>query len=339
MYVCQTSFAGKQLMERPYLRLVVSIVNFRTSTLVCNLLPKLIQQLDANRDHICIVDNHSEDNSISEITNFIKSNNIESYVTFVPSLKNGGFSYGNNLALATCIEQLGCVPEFVLLLNPDTSIDETVIDPLLEFMYQNPKAGIAGSRLESEDGVPQCSAFRFQSIKSELVGSLRLGVVNQLFPTWSVAPDAIPVNPTQVDWVAGASMLIRYKVIQDIGLMDEKYFLYFEETDFCLQAARKQWQCWYVPQSRVIHFVGQSTGVISGNVTRKRRPKYWFESRQYYFRKNFGVIYTMITDLVWGTGFTLWRFRRFIQNKPDTDPEYMLWDFWRFSIFFSWLQK
>lgn len=320
-------------------RLLVSIVNYRSSSLVCKLLPELIQQIDAQCDHICVVDNNSADNSVSIIGDFIKSNQFDSIVTLVPSDKNGGFSFGNNLAINRMIEKFGRSPEFVWLLNPDTSIHKPAVKPLLDFMSEVPEAGIAGSRLESEDGSPQCSAFRFQTIRSEFVGSLRLGFINRLFPDWSVTSIAIPVKATQVDWVAGASMLIRYEVILDAGLMDENYFLYFEETDFCLQAARKNWQCWYVPHSCVIHYVGQSTGIISGNVMRKRRPKYWFESRQYYFRKNYGAIYTMLTDMVWGSGFTIWRVRRFLQQKPDTDPKYMLWDFWRNSIFFSWLHK
>lgn len=320
-------------------RLIVSIVNYRASALVCELLPDLIKQIDTERDHICIVDNDSEDSSVSEIAEYIKIHQFELYVTLISSIKNGGFSYGNNLAITSMIEQFGQPPEFVLLLNPDTSMDKPAIEPLLNFMLQNPEVGITGSRLESEDGSAQCSAFRFHSVRSEFVSSLRLGFLNRLFPTWSVTSIAIPESATKVDWVAGASMLIRYEVIKDIGLMDENYFLYFEETDFCIQAARKDWQCWYVPQSRVTHYVGQSTGVVSGSITRKRRPKYWFESRQYYFRKNYGVIYTMATDLIWGTGFAIWRLRRFIQQKQDTDPEYMLWDFWRNSIFCSWLKK
>ena len=321
------------------LRLVVSIVNYRASALVCKLLPGLIEQLDTECDHVCIVDNDSGDNSVNDIAKFIALNQYEPLVTLIPSDKNGGFSFGNNLAITSMIERFGQTPEFVLLLNPDTAIDKPALQPLLDFMSQVPEAGIAGSRLESEDGTPQCSAFRTPSIRSEFVGSLRLGVINRLFPTWSVTSLAIPETATKVDWVAGASMLIRYEVIQDIGLMDESYFLYFEETDFCLQAARKGWQCWYVPESKVTHYVGQSTGVISGDIARSRRPKYWFESRQYYFRKNYGALYTMAADLIWGSGFAIWRLRRLIQQKQDTDPKYMLWDFWRNSIFFSWLQK
>jgi len=320
-------------------RLLVCIVNYRSSPLICKLIPNLLSQLNLVHDHICVVDNHSEDNSVNEISEFIKSNQLESYVSFIPAIKNGGFSFGNNLAITKTIELFGQEPEFILLLNPDTAINKPAISPLLEVMLQNSNVGIAGSRLESEDGSPQCSAFRFQSIRSEFVGSLRLGFIHRMFPGWSVSSISIPQTVTKVDWVAGASMLIRYEVIKDIGLMDENYFLYFEETDFCLQAAKNGWQCWYVPQSRVTHYVGQSTGVISGSITRRRRPKYWFESRQYYFRKNYGVIYTMLADLIWGVGFATWRFRRIIQQKQDTDPKYMLWDFWRYSIFFSWLKK
>ena len=150
---------------------------------------------------------------------------------------------------------------------------------------------------------------------------------------------ALGKSAMKVDWVSGACMLIRREVLKDIGLMDEDYFLYFEETDFCLQANRQGWPCWYVPDSRVIHYVGQSTGVVSGDVERRRRPQYWFQSRQRYFLKNHGVFYTLMTDFVWGSTFALWRLRRRVQKKPDLDPEKMLLDFWKNSLFITLFKR
>ena len=135
---------------------------------------------------------------------------------------------------------------------------------LVEFMNDHPKVGIAGSRLENPNGTPQCSAFRFHSVLSELEGGLRLGIVSRLLRNRVVAP---PVSDEQheTDWVAGASMIVRHGVFADIGLMDEGYFLYFEEVDFCLRAHRAGWHCWYVPASRVVHLVGQSSGVTGAD--------------------------------------------------------------------------
>jgi GT2 family glycosyltransferase len=134
-----------------------------------------------------------------------------------------------------------------------------------------------------------------------------------------------------MDWLPGASLLIRREVFETIELMDEGYFLYYEETDFCLQAARYGWECWYVPSSHVMHLAGQSTGVTTPTDQPKRLPQYWFNSRRRYFVKNHGRLYAAIADTVWFLGFVSWRGRRLIQRKPDTDPPCLLQDFVRNS--------
>jgi GT2 family glycosyltransferase len=151
-----------------------------------------------------------------------------------------------------------------------------------------------------------------------------------LLKKWQVA---LPISdlPVKVDWLAGASMLIRKQVFEDIGLFDDEYFLYFEETDFCLQAKKAGWPCWYVPASRVVHFVGSSTGVTDGS--KKRRPRYWFESRQRYFLKNHGRLYLVLANLVWAGAYSLYRIRLKIQHKPDNETEFLLWDFVNFNFF------
>lgn len=317
-------------------RLLVSIVNYRSSSLVCELLPGLIEQLNKETDHVVVVDNASPDDSCKVLENFIKSNHYSDKVTLTSSSVNGGFSYGNNLAIKTANIKFNSSPEFVLLLNPDTKLRNGAIEALLAFAEQNARVGIVGSRLESESGVPQVSAFKFPGLVSEFLSSISLGFLSNLLSKWQVADKNIPEQATRYDWVAGASMLVRYDVFKNIGLMDENYFLYYEETDFCLQAARNGWECWFLPKSRVIHFVGQSTGIVSHDSGKKRRPKYWFESRQYYFRKNYGIAYTILIDFIWGTGFALLKLRYFLQGKKGNDPVHMLKDFWRNSIFLSW---
>jgi serine O-acetyltransferase len=125
-------------------------------------------------------------------------------------------------------------------------------------------------------------------------------------------------------------MMVRTEVFRDVGLMDASYFLYFEEVDFCLAAQRSGWECHYVPASRVVHLVGQASGVTTPDST-KRRPGYWFESRRRYFCKNHGGAYAICADLTWIAAFAAWRLRRLLQRSPDTDPPHLLGDFIRHS--------
>jgi N-acetylglucosaminyl-diphospho-decaprenol L-rhamnosyltransferase len=199
-------------------------------------------------------------------------------------------------------------------------------------MAKHPRVGIAGSRLEDLDGTPQHSAFRFHTLISELDSGLRLGIVSKLLSRWKVAPP-IPEQTCKTDWVSGASMIVRREVFEAIGLLDEAYFMYYEETDFCLQANKCGWSCWYLPESRVVHLVGQSSGVNDPKFPLQRLPQYWFDSRQRYFFKNYGWLYTAVADAFWASGFALWRLRRGVQGKPDRDPPKLLSDFLINTVF------
>jgi GT2 family glycosyltransferase len=120
--------------------------------------------------------------------------------------------------------------------------------------------------------------------------------------------------------------MVRRSVFASIGLLDEGYFLYHEETDFCLQAQRAGWTSWYVPESRVMHIAGGSTGVTTRNAPLKRRPQYWFDSRRRYFTKNHGWAYAVVADLAWSTGLVSKQLRRRLQRRPSQDPPHLLWD-------------
>ncbi|GAB4383319.1 MAG: glycosyltransferase family 2 protein [Elainellaceae cyanobacterium] len=307
------------------LRLAVVVLNYRTPKLTVDCLSSLVSEVASlPGTHVIVVDNASGDGSAEIIPAAIAAENWN-WVTFMPLNHNGGYAAGNNAAIRAVLA-LEQPPDYVLLLNPDTVVHARALSALVAFMDQHPDVGIAGSRLEDPDGTPQRSAFRFPSILSELDAGLRLGIVTQLLSRWIVAPP-VPDAPCQTDWVAGASMIVRREVFDAIGLMDEKYFLYYEEVDFCLAAQRGGFSCWYVPESRVIHFVGQSSGVTDTKQKPKRRPAYWFDSRRRFFVKNYGWWYAIFTELVWASSFALWRVRRVIQRKPDQDPPKFLRDF------------
>src|SRR5262249_25421828 len=227
-------------------QLRIVIVNYRTPRLVIDCLRSLAAQVGAACPaRVVVVDNDSRDGSVGAIRRVIDGARWGDWVEVLPLERNLGFAGGNNAALRDAMSPPGAT-DYILLLNPDTVARPGALRALVDFMERHPEVGIAGSRLEDPDGTPQRSAFRFPSWASELEGGLRLGLVSRLLHRRVVAPP-VRGEAHPCDWVAGASMMIRRAVFRDIGLLDDGYFLYFEEVDFCLRARRAGWSCWYVP--------------------------------------------------------------------------------------------
>lgn len=315
------------------LKLLIVIVNYRTPELTIDCLRSLEAEIgSASGVRVVVSDNASPDASAEMIPEAIAREGWERWASFMPLERNGGFAYGNNAVIREALKS-STPPQYVLLLNPDTIVRPGGVWALVEFMEAHPEAGIAGSRLEDPDGTPQHSAFRFHTVFSELDSGLRLGVVSRLLSRWMIAPP-ISEQVCLTDWVAGASMIVRREVFEQVGLIDEEYFMYYEEMDFCLQAQRAGWSCWYVPQSRVVHLVGQSSGLNSNQPQKstKRRPQYVFDSRRRYFLKNYGGWYAALADHVWASSFLLWRMRLLIQRELDRDPPNLMTDFLRNSV-------
>ena len=307
-------------------RLIVVILNYRTPSLTIDCLRSLVGEVRSLPDtRVVVSDNASGDGSVEQIGAAIETEGWSDWASLMPLDYNGGYAFGNNAVIRVGLQSTDPPPYF-LLLNPDTIVRPGAIKVLIDFMDEHPKVGIAGSRLEDPDGTPQRSAFRFLSVLSELVFGLNTGLVSKLLSKWVVAPP-VSEETCQTDWVAGASMIVRREVFESVGLLDEKYFMYFEEVDFCLKANKSGWPCWYVPQSRVVHLVGQSSGVTDTKRPPKRLPRYWFDSRRRYFLKNHGWLYAAIADTVWVFGFVLSKWRWVIQRKPRKDPPKFLSDF------------
>ena len=259
-----------------------------------------------------VVDNDSGDSP--ELRRLIDANGWGDWATLITAERNGGFAYGNNVALARAYAQARR-PDFFYLLNPDAEVRPGAVQALVDFFEARPDAGLAASSIEEANGELWPYAFRFPSLASEVESGLSFGPVTTLLRERTVRrvmSDAIE----QVDWFPGASMMMRREVVDDIGGMDESYFLYFEETDYLLRAKEAGWTAWYVPASRVAHAAGQSTGVTVRRERPERLPRYWFESRRRYFVKNHGLLQAAAIDVAAMAAYSLGAVKLFIQRRP-----------------------
>jgi N-acetylglucosaminyl-diphospho-decaprenol L-rhamnosyltransferase len=292
---------------------VIAIVTYRSADLTINCLRSIAAEgSDGLRVRVIVVDNASGDGPL--IAKAIEANDWSSWITVIEAPRNGGFAYGNNRAFEYAYER--GPPAYFHVLNPDTVVRQGAIGALVRFLEAHADAGIVGGRFEIPDGGEWTIAFRFPSIMSELAQGLQLGVASRVLRRW-LASKQMSAAPERTDWVSGASLMIRRAVIDKIGGFDENYFLYFEEIDLCFRAKKAGFSTWYVPDSRVMHMLGQSTKVMECSAREKQLPAYWFESRRRYFTVTYGVQYAMAADLVALMAHGLGFLKQVVQRRTD----------------------
>lgn len=313
--------------DRAQVSVAVVIVNYKSAALTLRALESLETERrePSLRLRAYVVENASGD---EEVLQREVPGRFGAFTTLILSPRNGGFGAGNNLAIRAAYEQ-GDPPDYVLCLNPDTEVRPGGVRELVRFMEEHPKAGIAGSRFEHADGSEWPIAFRFPTPLAELEAGCVLGIVSRLLRNHAVAREMGP-DPERVDWLPGASMMLRGEMLERIGGFDESYFLYFEETDLCLRAREAGYETWHVPQSRVMHIRGQSTGVTALDGKPRRLPRYWFESRRRYYLKNHGLAYAAMADLAFFGGGAVGVIKRALKGEANTP--YMLRDLVRESV-------
>jgi N-acetylglucosaminyl-diphospho-decaprenol L-rhamnosyltransferase len=311
-------------------RLVVSIVAYKSAALTIACLASLEPERAALPDlQVIVVDNASPDDAAQAVARAIDERGWGDWVELIPSSDNRGFAAGNNVAIRATRERYADAG-WILLLNPDTLVRPGALTRLRDFVASRPEVGAAGGRSEDLDTTPQVCCFRFPNAVNEVLGHLGIGLLGRLFER-HLTGLGIPEQPRQVDWVSGAFVLLRREMIEQMGLMDEGYFLYFEETEYLLRAQRAGWQCWHVPDSRIVHLVGQSSGVTSRHLVPRRMPGYWFESRRRYFVHHHGRLYSALTDLALVLVCPLGRLRHWLQGKVPRTPPCFVRDMLRHS--------
>jgi len=246
------------------LDLGIVIVNYNVRDLLRECLESVYDSRGSFSFEVCVVDNASQDGSADMVA-------AEFPQVRLIRAENGGYAAGNNLGLVEFGfedggdqegDVLPSVPSFALLLNPDTVLSPLVLADMLAFMDEHPEAGVAGPRLVREDGgldracrrsfpTPEVAAYRLSGLSRLFPGSRRFGRYNLTY----LPPDVT----TEVDSVVGAFMLMRSEALAQVGLLDEQYFMYAEDLDFCYRAKELDWQVWYNAGVTVLHYKGQSS--------------------------------------------------------------------------------
>jgi N-acetylglucosaminyl-diphospho-decaprenol L-rhamnosyltransferase len=307
-----------------YILVTIIIVNYQTAGLTLDCLNSLFSQRSQYPDfNVIVVDNNSGDNSVRYLEEKIYKNNWIDWVSLLPLSINNGFSSGNNAALEKIIRSKEC-PEYILLLNPDTTVELNAIFNLAIFLEKHNAAGVVGAQLQDVHGRLELTGRRFPSPISELINGARFGFLSKHLQKWQVN-QPFQENAFQCSWVSGAAMMVRRKVFEQVGLMDDNYFLYFEEVDFCRRASLSGWQIWMEPKSVITHIEGQSTRIQK---KRERRKKYWYDSRRRFFVKHYGVVFWIAADFLWTIGRFSWFLRKILKLTTGkcSEPSYFTID-------------
>jgi len=296
------------------------ILNWRTPDMTLRAAESALAAMEGIAGAITIVDNDSGDGSESRLRAAVADRGW-TRVQVVQAGRNGGFGAGNNAGIRAGLPG-GAVPDYVWILNSDAFPEADAGRILLDHLEGHPPVGMAGSYIEGVDGVPHVTCFRFPSIASEFEGAIRFGPVTHALRRHVVPMDIPQSGVMRVGWSAGCSLMIRAAVLERVGLFDESFFLYFEETDLCLRAARAGWPTDYVRASKVLHIGSETTGMKRWT----RTPRYWFDSRRHYFTKNHGRAYALFATAAHVAGGALHRLRCALTGRPSGDPPHFLRD-------------
>jgi GT2 family glycosyltransferase len=241
------------------------IINWNTRQLLLDCLASVYQTVRIASFEVLVVDNGSADGSVEAVAREYPR------VKLLANARNEGFAKANNAAI------LRMSGRYAVLLNSDTLLKKGAIDALFAFMEAHPDAGMCGPQLLYRDGSKQTSTGVFPDILTELTSKS----LTRLFSAGKRGV-SIPVfdAPTPVDFIIGACMFVRKSAIDDVGMLDDEYFFFYEEIDWCYRLNRAGWLVYHLPAIEIYHFGGQSTKGIN----LRARVESW-RSRYLYFRK------------------------------------------------------
>jgi len=250
--------------------LSILTVNWNTSDLLRRCLTSIYHTVRDLQFEVIVVDNGSTDDSIAMIErNFPQ-------VRLIRNPNNRGFASANNQAI------LASNGRHVLLLNSDAMLLDDSVQQMVKFLDQNPETGAVGGKLLNLDGSFQFSFADFPSLLSEIL--LLTGLSRLVYPpSYPSYPEVRSQEQRVVDWVSGAFLAVRRDTINDVGLLDEDYFMYTEEVDWCFRMRQRGWRIVYMPTVRAAH----ASGASAHQVLRHKRAQLYY-SKWLFFAKHHG---------------------------------------------------
>ncbi|MEL6196451.1 MAG: glycosyltransferase family 2 protein [Pseudomonadota bacterium] len=302
--------------------LVITMINYRTPAMTIDCAKSVLAHGGDVDFRLVLIDNNSGDGSADEIAAWIETLPAGHPVILVRSEENTGFAGGHNLGI-------GAVPgaAFYMPLNSDATIRPEALAIMLGAMKREPDIGCLGPALLNSDGDVEISAFRHHSPLSELIRAAATGPVTRLLQKHVVALP-LPPDPARVEWVSFACVMIRREVLETIGLLDDGYFMYFEDADYCWKVKRAGWRIVYRPDAEIVHFRGGSSPVKTLAKARRRLPKYFYASRARLLHRFYGRLGLLAANLLWHAGRLIARSRALVGKESPQAVEHEALDIW-----------
>ena len=262
------------------MKLTVVIVSYNVKHYVEQCLRSVVRAIEGMDAEVYVVDNHSRDGSVDYLRQRFPS------VHVVDSPHNLGFSRANNIAIR---QSQG---DYVLLLNPDTFVGEDVLSTCVDFMDEHPQAGGIGVKMLKTDGskamesrrgvpTPLTAFYKVTGLCALYPKSRRFGRYYMGFLPWDEA--------AQIEVISGAFFMLRRKALDQVGLLDEDYFMYGEDIDLSYRLLKAGWQNWYLPVS-ILHYKGEST-----QKTSFRYVHVFYDAMLIFFRKHYGHLSFLVS--------------------------------------------
>jgi len=240
---------------------------------------------------VFVVDNNSADGTVEMVRQEFAD------VRVIANQENLGFAKANNQALRLCSGRA----EFILLLNPDMRVEPDTLQKMIEWMRANPQASVAGCHLLNEQGETIKHVRRFPTVWDQLAIVLKLPhLLPSLLDKYIIA-DFDYEKAAKVDSIRGGFFMLRRETLENIGLLDERFFLWFEEVDYCKRVKAAGGEVWYTPDARCVDHVGQSFK----QVRRGTAQSYFRDSMLKYFKKWHPAWQYRLLWLAWPFGWLI----------------------------------
>ncbi|MEA3249399.1 MAG: glycosyltransferase family 2 protein [Patescibacteria group bacterium] len=271
--------------------LSIVILNWKVKELLRQCLLSVYRYTNGLDFEVIAVDNDSRDGSVEMVMKEFPQAQV------IANNRNLGFAAGNNPGIEAARG------EFVLLLNPDTELMDNAFEAMVRVMRANPDVAVLGPTLLNTDRSLQPSVRGFPTPLSQVLVMLKL---HNFFPRLKPVMEYFSsgfdyLAPSSVDQVMGAAFMVRRSVFEKLGLLDERFFIWFEEVDFCRRAVDAGYGVMYTPKARIVHHGGESFGQVFG----PKRQHYLNSSLLKYMRKHFGLVAAIGLAILYPASMTL----------------------------------